>query len=84
MTQISRYTCEEALRRVNDYLDRALTAEEMRLVSEHLETCAMCAGAFHFERNLIDTLREKVARLDLPADLAARIATQLEKARRES
>jgi anti-sigma factor (TIGR02949 family) len=84
MTQVTRYTCEEALRRVNDYLDRALTPDEMRLVAEHLETCAMCAGAFHFERNFIDTLREKLGRLDLPPDLARRIAAQLEAARGEA
>ena len=82
MTQVTRYTCEEALRRVNDYLDRTLTAQEMRLVSAHLETCALCAAGFHFERNLIDNLRAKLGRLDLPADLGRRIASQLEQAGR--
>lgn len=82
MTQLNRYTCEEALRRLNDYLDRALTPEEMRLVSEHLETCALCAAGFHFERNMIDNLRAKLGRLELPADLQRRIAAQLEAAAR--
>ena len=29
MTHLSRYTCEEAFRRLDDYLDRELSEQEM-------------------------------------------------------
>jgi len=34
-----RYTCEETFRRLEDYVDRELSAEEMERVREHLKTC---------------------------------------------
>ena len=37
-----RFTCEEIFARLDDYLDRELSADEMRMVKEHLETCAAC------------------------------------------
>jgi hypothetical protein len=40
MTPLSRYTCEEAFRRLDDYLDRELSSDETELVREHLEVCA--------------------------------------------
>jgi Putative zinc-finger len=36
MAPIDRYTCEETIRRLDDYLDRELTPHEMQLVKEHL------------------------------------------------
>ena len=53
MTHLSRYTCEEAFRRLDDYLDRELSAEEMTLVREHLEICAGCAREFNFEESVL-------------------------------
>lgn len=77
------YGCEEAFRRLDDFVDRELTAEEMRLVQEHLHTCALCAGEFAFERSVIDQVREKLRRLDVPEALMERIARQLAAARGE-
>ena len=42
MDRLDRYTCEEALRRLEEFLDRELTAEEMQRVQAHLDTCAAC------------------------------------------
>ncbi|MDH3497554.1 MAG: anti-sigma factor [Gemmatimonadota bacterium] len=79
----NRLTCEETFRRLNDYLDRALSPEEKRLVEEHLETCAGCAREFRFEMSLLDNLRAKLSRIDIPEDMLARITRRLEEARRE-
>lgn len=80
MSAPDRYTCEEAFARISDYLDRALSAEEMRLVREHLETCAVCAREFGYEASVLDGIRKKLDHIDLPADLIARISRKLREA----
>jgi anti-sigma factor (TIGR02949 family) len=75
------YDCREAFRRLDDFVDRELTGEEMRLVREHLQACAVCAREFAFERSVIDQVRDKLRRLDVPPDLMQRIARQLAAAR---
>ena len=73
-----RFTCEEVFARLDDYLDRELTAEEMRLVREHLATCAACASEYRFEAGVLEGVREKLSRLAVPADLMARISARIE------
>jgi anti-sigma factor (TIGR02949 family) len=82
MTHINRYTCEEAFRRLDDYLDRELSAEEMTLVHEHLDICAGCAREFNFEASVLRGVREKLRQIDLPDSLQARILAALGKANR--
>ena len=81
MTHLSRYTCEEAFRRLDDYLDRELSAEEMTLVKEHLEVCAGCAREFDFESSVLNGVRAKLRQIDLPPTLQARILDVLDKSR---
>ena len=81
MTHLSRYTCEEAFRRLDDYLDRELSAEEMELVHEHLEICAGCTSEFNFEASVLNGVREKLRHIELPSSLEARILTALGKER---
>ncbi len=73
MTHLSRYTCEEAFRRLDDYVDRELSEQEMVLVREHLEVCAGCAREFNFETSLLHGVRDKLRQIDLPPSLQARI-----------
>lgn len=73
MTHLNRYTCEEAFRRLDDYLDRELSADETVLVEEHLEICAGCAREFNFEASLLRGVREKLHQIELPPSLQARI-----------
>ena len=73
MTHLNRYTCEEAFRRLDDYLDHELSAEEMTLVREHLEICAGCAREFNFERSVLQGVEEKLQQIDLPDNLQGRI-----------
>ena len=73
MTHFSRYTCEEAFRRLDDYLDRELSAEETALVNEHLEICAGCAREFNFEESVLKGVRAKLRQIELPPTLQARI-----------
>jgi anti-sigma factor (TIGR02949 family) len=79
MTSLTRYTCEETFRRLDDYLDRELGREEMDLVHEHLETCAVCAQEFGFEASVINNVKRKLRQIDLPEDLQARLLAGLER-----
>lgn len=81
----NRYTCEEVFARLDDFLDRELSSDETRLVQEHLDTCAVCAAEHRFESTVIRDVRQKLARIDVPPDLAMRIGRRLSDAeRRES
>ena len=82
MTPLNRYTCEEAFRRLDDYLDRELSAEEMTLVHEHLDICAGCAREFNFEASVLRGVRQKLRQIDPPDSLQARILAALGNARR--
>lgn len=79
MTTPSRFTCEQVFARLDDYVDRELSVEEMRMVHEHLETCAACAGEHQFESTVIAEVRERLRRIELPAGLMARISEKLGK-----
>lgn len=80
MTNLDRYTCEEAFRRIDDYVDRQLAPDEMELVREHLVTCAACAHEFRFEASLLHGVKEKLRHIDLPNELQARILAGLQRA----
>jgi anti-sigma factor (TIGR02949 family) len=81
MSQIDRYTCEEAFLRLDDYLDRELPADQMDCVREHLETCAICASEVDFEQTVIDDVRGKLRRIRAPDDLMSRISALIATAR---
>lgn len=81
MTRLDRYTCEEAFRRMDDFLDRELSEAEVVLVRQHLETCTACAHEYAFEGTVLRDLKDKLRRVALPPDLAGRIAERLREAR---
>jgi anti-sigma factor (TIGR02949 family) len=81
MNRLNRKTCEDAFRRLDDFLDRQLSAEEMRLVEEHLQTCDACTREFAFEASVLKGVKQKLAHLSAPPDLVSRILAQLVSAR---
>lgn len=74
---LDRMTCESAFRRLDDYLDRQLSPDEMRLVEEHLQICEACTREFTFEASVLDGVRRKLKSLEMPPDLLARIVARL-------
>ena len=76
---LNRMSCEAAFRRLDDFLDRHLSAEEMRLVEEHLRVCEACTREFSFEASVLRGIKRKLEGLDAPADLLARISAQLDR-----
>jgi anti-sigma factor (TIGR02949 family) len=80
MPQIDRYTCEEAFRRLDDYLDRELSPEEMRLVQEHLEVCSFCVLEFAFEARVLDQVRARLRSIPAPVGLLEKVRGALAQA----
>ena len=78
MSPLTRFTCEEAFRRLDDYLDRELSAAEATLVREHLETCAGCASEFRFEESVLRGVRAKLRQRETPDGLHARVLRLLQ------
>lgn len=77
MKHLDRYTCEEAFRRLDDYLDRELAQDDMARMQEHLETCAACAREFAFEASVLDGVKRKLRQIDVPSDVLARLTTAI-------
>ena len=77
MTKLDRSNCEEAFRRLDDFLDRRLSPDEMRLIEEHLEVCGWCAREFNFEASVLDGLKRKLKQVDAPPDLLSKILSRL-------
>ena len=77
MTTIDRYTCEEVVRRLDDYVDRELSPREMQLMRAHIETCAACAHEHAFAVATLRTLKAKLRRIEVPRDLMAHLALRL-------
>jgi len=78
--RLDRTTCEEAFRRLDDYVDRQLSTEETRLIEEHLHQCAACSREFVFEASVIRAVRRKLRRLAAPPDLLERITQDIARA----
>ena len=66
MGTLDRYTCEQVFRRLDDYLDRELDAEEIERVEQHLATCEECASEYEFESAVLARMKEKMRRIQAP------------------
>lgn len=64
--------CEEALRRLAEFLDHELDATPGAEVERHLEACRSCYSRAEFERRLKDRLLE-LRQLPVDAAFEARI-----------
>jgi anti-sigma factor (TIGR02949 family) len=77
MSPLDRLTCEQTFDRLDDYLDRELSAEETALVRAHLETCAVCAEEYDFEARVLDQVRSKLRRIEVPRPALERVLAVL-------
>ena len=67
------YSCEEAIRRLNEYLDHQMSGVDRAVVLKHLEICRPCLRRFTFEQTLVVSLRQKVTLLCVPETLRAKL-----------
>jgi anti-sigma factor (TIGR02949 family) len=73
MSPLRRFTCEEAFRRLDDFLDGELSATEMHLIQEHLEICEGCAREFTFENSVLRNVRARLRDVHMPPELSDRV-----------
>lgn len=52
MSDVRTIDCEEALRRLFDYIDAELAGEPQREMEHHLERCRICFSRLEFEKRL--------------------------------
>lgn len=67
------YSCEAAVKRLNEYLDQQLDEREKLVVLRHLEICRPCFRRFTFERTLVVSLRQKVSAMVIPPALQTKL-----------
>ena len=72
MTDGPEIGCEEALRRLADYLNRELEPREDQAVEQHVSLCRACFSRAEFERLLKERLTD-LGREETPAHLQSRI-----------
>ena len=77
VTSLFRLSCDAALRRIDEYVDRTLSTEELRQVEAHLNHCLHCAEQFRFEVTLVQGIRARIQRLALPPNLLRDIRSRL-------
>jgi anti-sigma factor (TIGR02949 family) len=65
--------CQEAVKRLTEFLDHELGPDEEAMVQRHLGECHDCFARFHFEETLLKTIRERVAAIHAPGALRDRI-----------
>lgn len=64
-------TCAEAVRRLWDYLDEAISPEDQGKVEQHLAFCRRCCGELEFAKELRKFLASRAAD-EIPPDVKAR------------
>lgn len=78
MTDQPGLTCMEVFERLDDYLDRNLSSDEVALVVRHLDECVVCAGEYRFEATVLEGLKARLRRIDVPAHLLSSIMMRLQ------
>ena len=68
--------CEEALRRLAEYLDGELNSDDAKGVASHLETCRSCYSRAEFER-LLKTRVAELRACEMESDFERRIRTMI-------
>lgn len=67
--------CEEALRRLAEYLDQELDPGSSTEVEKHLETCRSCYSRAEFERRLRERLQKDLREDRIAPEFEERIRT---------
>jgi anti-sigma factor (TIGR02949 family) len=78
MSHPSGLSCLEVFNRLDDYLDRNLSDEEIALVARHLDDCVVCASEYRFEATVLEGLKARLRRIEMPPHLFASIMLRLQ------
>jgi anti-sigma factor (TIGR02949 family) len=64
---IRNFNCEEALKRLLEFVDQELTDEDRDGVERHLRTCRSCFSRMEFERQLKGKIHDLTREVVSPA-----------------
>jgi mycothiol system anti-sigma-R factor len=70
-------TCEEAVRKLYEYLDKELDKTATKQLDKHLELCKSCCDHFEFERKIKTLIQEKCVDAKAPQFLKNKIRDSL-------
>ncbi len=71
--------CEETLAKLQTFLDRELSEDEIGVVHFHLEKCPPCEKLFHFEERLRRLVRVNCCKDAAPESLRDQILARVKK-----
>lgn len=74
---MDKYTCEEFFRRLDDFLDRELSATETALMESHMQVCEACLKEYEFDSKVLEGVKSELRRVTPPAGFLARISEAL-------
>ena len=61
--------CAQTMARLHLYIDQELSADEAKIVQQHLAACPHCDCRFHFDIHLKRFIRERCSIVNAPAHL---------------
>ena len=70
-------TCEEAVRKLHEYLDHELDHASAEQVEKHLEICRTCCDHMEFEKHMKKLIHQCCCRQKAPAFLRDKIIDTL-------
>jgi len=70
-------TCEEAVKKLYEYIDKELDRSTVEQLDRHLEICKSCCDHFEFERKVKALIQDSVFVQKAPISLKDRIQTNL-------
>ena len=73
MIPIDPESCAKVFARLEDWVDRELSSDDLGRIEQHLRSCAMCASEFRFEEEVTRAVRDRAQRIRLPAGLHQRL-----------
>jgi anti-sigma factor (TIGR02949 family) len=76
-------SCEQAVKLLFAYLDRALAGEPLEDLEAHMETCLSCCDKLAFSRQLDTFIKTRFAEVTVPAELESRVRQALDRASME-
>ena len=69
--------CSEVAARLDDFVDREMTADELEDMRHHLERCIHCTDKHDEKASFVAEVKAKLRRIEAPPALRSRLASIL-------
>jgi len=71
-------TCEEAVKKLFEYIDKELDGATQAQIDKHLDICTLCCDRFEFEQKLKGIIQKSCFNEKAPPILKQKIQSRLE------